>query len=63
MKSGVKQPPAQRAGLQQDHGSTVGRGVDPADRKGRCYGVLQIKYNGVVVNNQKGATRHDAKPT
>ena len=43
--------------------------VPPSDpwecgwRLGRCYGVLQIKYNGVVVNNQKGATRHDAKPT
>lgn len=37
MKGGVKQPPAQRAGLQRDQGSTVGRGVDPADRKGRAF--------------------------
>lgn len=37
MKGGVKQPPAQRAGLQRDHGATVGRGADPADRKGRAF--------------------------
>lgn len=37
MKGGVKQPPAHRAGLQRNHGSTVGRGADPADRKGRAF--------------------------
>ena len=31
--------------------------------EGRCYGVLQIRYNGVVVNNQKGATTHEPRPT
>ncbi len=36
MKGDVKQPPAPRAGLQRDHGATVDRGADPADRKGRA---------------------------
>lgn len=36
MNTGIKQHPAPRAGLQRDHGSSVGRGDDPADRKGRA---------------------------
>ncbi len=36
MKTGIKQPPAHRAGLQPDLGSAVGRGADPADRKGKA---------------------------
>lgn len=36
MKAGIKQPPAPRAGLQRNYGSSVGRGDDPADRKGRA---------------------------